>query len=482
MPRSRQSDQLGIYRSKRRAGRTPEPVPEAPVPEGDDGDSFVVQEHHARSLHWDFRLEHEGVLASWAVPKGLPLERGTRRLAVRTEDHPLEYASFEGEIPRGEYGAGEVTIWDHGRYDCTKWSDDEVMVVLHGTRLEGRYVFVRTGGTQWLVQRLDEPTGVRQPMPSLIPPMLATPGHLPAHDEGWGFEFKWDGVRAVAYIEGGRSKLVSRNDRDVTVSYPELRHAAEGLGSTDVILDGEIVAFDPTGRPSFSMLQQRMHVTDAGKARQLAERVPVVLFVFDLLFVEGRSTLDLPYEERRRHLESLDLRSDHLSVPPSFSGGGSDVLQAAIDQDLEGVVAKRLASPYQPGRRSPDWIKVKHLRTQEVVVGGWTPGQGRRRHTLGALLLGIPRPEGLSYVGNVGTGFSDTMLDDLGRMLRPLETSTSPFTTPVPARQAVGAHWVEPRLVGEVAFSEWTTDRRLRHPVWRGLRPDKDASEVVPES
>ena len=318
-------------------------------------------------------------------------------------------------------------------------------------------------------------------MPTLIRPMLATPGGLPGHDAEWGFEFKWDGLRAIAYVEAGQARFLSRNDRDITVSYPELGRAFADLGTTRAVLDGEMVAFDD-GRPSFGTLQQRMHVTDAARARQLAERTPVVLLAFDILFLDGRSTTGLAYRDRRHVLESLGLRGAHVDVPPWFEGSGREVLQAAIDQGLEGVVAKRLGSSYQPGRRSPDWVKVKHARTQEVVVGGWTTGQGRRHHTLGALLLGIPGRQGLDYVGRVGTGFTDAVLDELGRMLAPLERGTPPFVTAVPPRQAVGAHWVEPRLVGEVSFSEWTSDRRLRHPVWRGLRPDKAPSEVAPET
>src|ERR1700681_2809479 len=208
MPR-RSSDPLTTYRSKRDAARTPEPMgpdrARAPkTPAGEDGPLFVVQEHHARALHWDFRLERDGVLVSWAVPKGLPLDRGVRRLAVQTEDHPLEYATFEGEIPSAEYGGGAVTVWDHGRYETEKWSDREVMVVLSGERIKGRYVLIHTGAKNWIMQRMDEPDGQRLRLPDLVPPMLAVPGSLPAHDAGWAFEFKWDGVRAVGYVDGGR--------------------------------------------------------------------------------------------------------------------------------------------------------------------------------------------------------------------------------------------------------------------------------------
>jgi len=477
------TDPLDTYRSKRDAARTPEPVPgRAALPAPASGAlSFVVQEHHARALHWDFRLERDGVLVSWAVPKGLPLDRGTRRLALRTEDHPLEYAAFAGTIPEREYGGGQVTIWDRGTYACTKWSDTEVLVDLSGSRLRGRYVLVRTGGKNWIVQRLDEPAEPRDALPTLLRPMLAVPGALPADDAGWGYEFKWDGVRVVCYVDGGRIRLMSRNDRDVTVSYPELHHVGEALGSTGAVLDGEVVAFDHEGRPSFSRLQQRMHVVDPAKARRLSADVPVAFLVFDVMFLDGMLTTGRPYRERRRLLDGLDLGGPHMAVPPWYEGGGAEVMLAARDQRLEGVVAKRIESTYQPGRRSRDWVKVKIVRTQEVVVVGWAPGKGRRGGTIGALLLALPGPGGLHYAGRVGTGFTDATLTHLAEQLAPLGRTGPPLADAVPRAQAVDAHWVEPRLVGEVAFSQWTADDRLRHPSWRGLRPDKDAADVVRE-
>jgi len=481
----RPDDRLHTYRAKRDPGRTPEPVPPgAPRPRGRRTGAaaapvFVVQEHHARALHWDFRLERDGVLVSWAVPKGLPLDRGTRRLAVQTEDHPMEYAGFEGDIPTGEYGAGSVVGWDRGTYECEKWSDHEVTVVLHGERLQGRYVLIHTGDKSWIVQRTDPAVHDRQRLPAHVAPMLAVPDSLPS-GAGWAFEFKWDGVRAVAYVEGGRTRLLSRNDRDVTVSYPDLRHIGEQLGSRDAVLDGEIVAFDDAGRPSFGRLQARMHVADAAKARRLAAEVPVAYLVFDLLFLDGRSLVDEPYTERRRALESLALGGPGLAVPPSFSGGGDEVMAASVEQGLEGVVAKRLDSPYRPGRRSREWVKVKRVRTQEIVVVGWAPGRGRRHDTIGALLMGLPGDEGLAYAGRVGTGFTDAALAELQRQLAPLERATPPVAG-VPRPQAAGVHWVEPRLVGEVVFSERTADGRLRQPSWRGLRPDKEPGAVVLE-
>jgi bifunctional non-homologous end joining protein LigD len=493
--------ELGTYRGKRDPSRTPEPVPAAgPLPArsrkrskkgGGNNDTFVIQEHHATALHWDFRLERDGVLVSWAVPKGLPTEPKTNHLAVHTEDHPIDYAGFEGNIPEGEYGGGRVMIWDRGTYECEKWTDREVKVVLHGSRVSGRYVLFRTDrlggkdkrGRDWMVHRMDPPAEGFVPMPELVKPMLAVlREEVPRDDDAYGYEFKWDGVRATVYVKGGRPRVLSRNDRDVTTSYPELRLMAEELGSRQVVLDGEIVAFDADGRPSFGALQSRMHVTDAASVRRLAKQTPVTYLVFDVLHLDGRSLLDLPYVERREILESLQLSGPSWQTPPWFRGGGAAVLAASKDQGLEGVIAKRLDSRYFAGRRSDCWLKVKNLRTQEVVIGGWKPGAGRRAGAIGSLLLGVPGDDGLIYVGHVGTGFTDKMLRDLEADLEPLARDTSPFAHAVPREHARDAKWVEPQVVGEVVFTEWTREGRLRHPAWRGLRPDKAAGEVVRES
>jgi bifunctional non-homologous end joining protein LigD len=478
------SDRLATYRRKRDAGRTPEPVPsDGPLPQGHD-DTFVIQEHHARRLHWDFRLERGGVLVSWAVPKGLPLDPKANRLAVHTEDHPLEYASFEGEIPAGEYGGGKVIIWDRGTYETEKWTDNEVKVVLHGSRVEGRYVLFHTSGDDWMIHRMDPPAELDwQPLPAKIRPMLAVLGDLPpaAQDHRWGYEMKWDGVRAIVYVEGGGVRVLSRSDRDVTVTYPELRQLGEALGLRQCVLDGEIVAFDDQGRPSFGALQPRMQVGDAARARRLARDVPATFLAFDVLHLDGHDTTPLPYQERRDLLESLDVNGPRWQTPPWFRGSGQNALDTSRSQGLEGIVAKRLDSPYLPGRRSDCWIKVKNFYTQEVVIGGWKPGTGRRAGGIGSLLIGVPTPNGLEYVGHVGTGFTQAMLDDLARLLRPLARRTSPFATEVPRQWAKDARWVTPKLVGEVAYTERTKDGRLRIPSWRGLRPDKRPEDINPE-
>jgi bifunctional non-homologous end joining protein LigD len=448
------------------------------------GSSFVVQEHHARALHWDFRLERDGVMVSWAVPKGLPPDPAVNHLAVQTEDHPLEYAAFEGTIAAGEYGGGQVSIWDHGAYVMEKWTDREVKVVLRGERVSGRFVLFRTKGKNWMMHRMDgPPTQHWKPLPVHVEPMLATPGTLPpaAADEQWAYEMKWDGMRTLARVQGGRVMLTSRNDLDMSLAYPELRALGEQLGATQVLLDGEIVSFDVHGRPSFGRLQKRMHVSSAAVANRLAASEPAMLLIFDILHLDGQSTLLLPYNERRNLLESLALSGPSWQTPPAFTGNGTEAVRVSQEQGLEGVVAKRLTSMYTPGRRSPDWVKVKNIQTQEVVIGGWRPGSGRRAGTVGSLLLGLPGEHGLSYIGKVGTGFTEAALADLAERLRHLSQETSPFAE-VPRADARDAQWVKPQLVGEVVFTERTAQGRLRHPAWRGLRPDKRPDQVTVET
>nr|MDQ4041824.1 hypothetical protein [Actinomycetota bacterium] len=380
---------LSDYERKRDFAATPEPgAGEAAAPA--DRARFAIQEHHARRLHWDLRLERDGVLASWAIPNGIPEDPAENRKAVRTEDHPLEYLEFEGEIPAGQYGAGTMSVWDRGTYECEKFRDDEVMVVFHGERVRGRYVLFRAGRDpkDWMIHRMDPPDPGREPMPERIAPMLARLGELPAREEGWGFEVKWDGVRAIAFAEPGRLRLQSRNLNDITPRYPELRGLTEQLGARTAILDGEVVAFGPDGRPDFGRLQQRMHVASDSRVKRLASSIPVVYVVFDLLYLEGRSLMALPYAQRRARLEALELGGPAWQVPAYAREHGQALLDATLEQGLEGIVAKRLDCPYEPGRRSAGWVKVKNLQRAELVIGGWMPGEGRRRRRIGALLVG----------------------------------------------------------------------------------------------
>jgi bifunctional non-homologous end joining protein LigD len=478
---------LTTYRAKRDPKKTPEPMgasaTEARRKKSPGALTFVIQEHHARALHWDFRLERDGVLVSWALPKGLPVDPKTNHLAVHTEDHPLDYSGFEGDIPKGEYGGGKVSIWDHGTYDLVKWREKEVMIDLHGTRANGRYVLFPTSGKNWMMHRMDPAPADFEPMPDLIKPMLAAPGELPKSDKGWAYEFKWDGVRAIVYVDGGRVRALTRNDKDLVANFPELHDIGAFLGSRSAILDGEIIALDDEGRPSFGKLSHRLHVTAKSAITRLAKESPVSFLAFDLLYLEGHSTLGLPYDDRRSLLEALKLQGDTFATPPSvLDAKGADILAVAKERGLEGVVIKRRDSTYAQGRRNGDWVKVKNFRTQEVVIGGWTDGREGLSGSLGALLLGIPSDEGLVYIGKVGTGFSDLGRKELLDQLSPLAIEQSPFTKRLSPSETRLAHFVRPEVVGEVQFGEWTSDGHLRHPSWRGLRPDKAAGEVIRES
>jgi bifunctional non-homologous end joining protein LigD len=469
------ADRLDTYRAKRDFAQTPEPQG------GDAGESelprFVVQEHHARSLHWDLRLEHEGTLASWAVPKGIPPDPERNHLAVRTEDHPLEYLDFHGEIPEGEYGAGSMRIWDHGTYEQHKFRDDEVMITFHGERVHGRYVLFRTRGKDWMIHRMDPPEDPdRVPMPERVSPMLARSGPLPRDDGRWAYEIKWDGVRVIAFVEGGRVRLQARSGRDVTARYPELRGMGRSLGSREVVLDGEVVAFGDDGRPSFQRLQGRMHLTSENAVRRLAEREPVTYIAFDLLYEDGRDLTGLEYAERRERLLALGLSGPAWQAPAHHVGDGAALLEATRAQGLEGILAKRLDCPYTPGRRSPAWVKVKNVRRTDAVIGGWLPGEGNRTNRIGALLVGIHDDEGgLRYVGRVGTGFDTAELDRLARLLAPLARESSPFDGRQPPRTS---RFVEPELVCAVDYGELTQAHTLRHPVYRGLRDDVEPAQV----
>ncbi len=477
-------DRLQAYRDKRDAARTPEPVPPAAEPgegpgtsPGRPGGTFVIQEHHARRLHWDFRLERDGVLVSWALPKGVPDDPAVNHLAVHTEDHPLEYGSFEGTIPRGEYGAGAVTIWDRGTYEAQKWAPAEVKVTLHGRRVEGGYVLFQTRGNQWMIHR------ERQPLPAAMRPMLAVSGTaMPRDHRNWALEMKWDGVRALAFIERGRVRLTSRTERDITVAYPELAGLGSATGHRQLLLDGEIVVFGEDGWPSFEALQPRMHVTAAAQAALLAGQTPVTYLVFDLVQLDGRPLLGLAYRDRRALLDALGLAGPFWQTPPWFPGEDFQAVQAvSAERRMEGVVAKRLDSAYAPGVRTDYWRKIKNLLRQEVVVAGYKPGQGNRTGQVGSLLIGVHDASGLIYAGHVGTGFSVETLRMLGDRLAPLRRPDSPFDGPVPPEHARHAVWVEPRLVIDVTFDRWTKAGRMRAPVYKGLRDDKDPADVVRE-
>ncbi|WP_347040817.1 ATP-dependent DNA ligase [Brachybacterium nesterenkovii] len=534
-------DRLATYRSMRDAARTPEPVPAAGEPDdrpgGDGAPMFVIQEHHASSLHWDFRIEHDGVLVSWAVPKGPPLTPDANRLAVQTEDHPLGYGTFEGTIPKGEYGGGTVTIWDTGTCDVEKWRDGkEVIAVCRGREDGGlggvprRYAFIRTGpmgrarasakeDRSWLLHLMkdqpdgtdagtgdpgagrDDSAGAPADRPAAAPddhaaaedargepiePMLATLGSVrdvTGDEEAWAFEMKWDGIRAIASVTTDGVRLTSRGDTDMTATYPELAELVDAIDPTvlaagEVVLDGEIVALDDADRPSFSRLQQRSGLTRPRDVEAARERQEVHLMVFDLLRRGGASLLRTPYEERRTALFDVLTPTEHVHAPHADHGDVHHAIDLSRRLDLEGVMAKRLTSVYLPGRRTRTWIKLKNEKHQEVVVIGWRHGRGGRSGGIGSLLVAVPDDDGtLHYAGRVGTGFTDRALRQIQERLTGRARKTPPVDD-VPAADRRDAEWVRADLVGEVRYAERTTEGRLRQPSWRGWRPDKDAADV----
>jgi bifunctional non-homologous end joining protein LigD len=465
--------ELREYKRKRDPKKTPEPFgakereTKEPI--------FVVQRHDARRLHYDFRLERNGALASWAVPKGVPLEPGQQHLAVHVEDHPLDYATFEGEIPKGEYGAGTVEIWDKGTYELLDEKKNGGLTVrLHGKRLEGAWALVpaHLSGDEknWLILRVrDDAAAEPRRSDRTYSPMLATPASEIPRGAGWTFEVKWDGYRAISTLVGSEATLTSRNGNDLTARFGNVaRELPKALRTTDCVLDGEVCALDESGRSSFSAMQQ-------GKAD-----TPIVYYVFDVLEVEGEPLVDLPLVDRRKRLERLlDRRNKTIRLSEAFDDGRS-LYEAAKQQGLEGVVAKRLDSRYAVGRRTHDWLKVKTHHEQEFIVAGYTKGTGRRASSFGSLVLAYYRSGELVYAGNVGTGFNSKEIDELLDILRPLRRATSPFreVPKMPKVRKSDVIWVESKVVVEVEFAEWTHDGRLRAPSYKGIREDKPAEEV----
>jgi bifunctional non-homologous end joining protein LigD len=520
-------DLLATYRSMRDPTKTPEPVPGGRPDGRQDGFRFVIQEHHARRLHYDVRLEHDGVLASWAVPKAPPTDPKINHLAVRTEDHPMEYLTFHGTIPKGQYGAGAMRVWDTGTYRLHKWREgQEVIVTLFGQPDGGlggvrKFALIHTGSgdsqpeKNWLMHLMEtdpedrdgpgsmrpEPAEGQGPtqevraepeegrrsteeidFPEQVEPMLATltdAAHF-GDESGWTFEMKWDGVRTIAYLAAGRVKLLSRKGRDDTKAYFDVADELPKINVKTAILDGEVVVTDAAGRPNFGLLQHRINLTKPADIERVARTYPAQLMLFDILELNGQSLIKKAYEERREILENLIPQEpgSRIQVPPIFEGDLRAALETADQLRLEGVVAKRRNSIYQSGRRTHTWLKIKLHRAQEVVIGGWRAGKGRRDGGVGSLLMGMPTEAGLHYVGRVGSGFNDRQLDDIQAKLEKLSRKTSPFLD-VPREDARDAHWVTPSLVGEVTYGELTEPGRLRHPVWRGLRSDKSPDEVV---
>src|SRR6187200_2826725 len=522
---------LDEYRRKRDFAATPEPAPSDVV---ERSGRFTVQRHRATALHYDFRLEIDGVLVSWAVPKGPTLDPRSRRLAMRTEDHPIEYLDFEGNIPEKQYGAGDVIVWDWGVFEPESETPDpgkalrkgEIKFILHGQRLHGRYTIVRTdsdnGRERWLLLKKrdeaavdgwdaeDHPTSIQTgrtndevveglaprfradpprppgevdlsaatdaPMPDFIPPMLATLATEPFSDPDWLFEVKWDGYRVEAVIRDGKARIWTRRRQDAATYFPQLAGEASWIDARDAIVDGEVVALDESGRPQFSLLQDRTGIRTwrAPGTGKKGEPAPIVYEVFDLLHLDGRSLVDVPLEERKRLLKDRLRPHPLVRYASHVDGDGEAFFAAAREQELEGIVAKLRRSPYEPGQRSKSWLKLKVRREQEVVVVGWLPGQGSHSD-LGSLILGVRSGNRWAHAGQVGSGLGARTRRELLARMSEIERPDSALD---PAPRLRGAHWVEPEIVIRVEFAEWTADDLLRQAAYKGIEPGKDARDV----
>jgi bifunctional non-homologous end joining protein LigD len=522
---------LEEYRRKRDFGRTPEPAPSDVL---ERSGRFTVQRHRATALHYDFRLEIDGVLVSWAVPKGPTLDPKARRLAMRTEDHPIEYLPFEGVIPEKEYGAGDVIVWDWGMFEPepgepaprTGLRKGEIKFILHGQRLHGRYTIVRTddadGRERWLLLKKkdeaavdgwdaeDHPASVKTgrtndevregvpprftadpprppgeidlsaardaPMPDFIPPMSATLATGPFSDPDWLFEVKWDGYRVEAVVRDGNVRLWTRRRQDAASYFPDLAGATGWIDADEAIVDGEVVALDAQGRPRFSLLQDHTGIrtwrVPGGKRR--GDPAQVVYEAFDLLHLDGKSLLAVPLEERKRLLR-IRLRPHPLvRYAGHVENDGQAFFEAARSQELEGVVAKLRRSPYEPDRRSKTWLKLKVRREQEVVVVGWLPGQGTHVD-LGSLILAVRSGARWVHAGQVGSGLGARTRRELLARMHEIERPDSVLD---PAPRLKGARWVEPEIVIRVEFTEWTADDLLRQAAYKGLETDRDPRTV----
>jgi bifunctional non-homologous end joining protein LigD len=533
----KKTEALETYAKKRDFTKTPEPSGAKPARAAKGkAPRFVVQMHRASRLHYDFRLEADGVLKSWAIPKGPSFDTHEKRLAVAVEDHPLDYRDFEGTIPRGNYGAGEVIVWDRGTYRLLEGTSlteqiakGSVKIEMSGQKLHGGFALVHIKGRDgeanaWLlIKERDEfvdpawrvedhaesvksgktladvkadanaeqwtsskpvETGLEkraagrkvslEPIPEIASPMLATGVAEPFDDPDWVFELKWDGYRALATIErDGSVSLVSRNGKDFTPKFPELAHLAASFDQRPLVVDGEIVVLDAEGRSSFASLQERLDRF----GRSAPDKHPVTYVVFDLLYGNGRDLRDEPLLARKAALEASLTGKGPVMFSKQVPRDGKGLYELAVSRGLEGIVGKRAASRYV-SRRSKDWIKVRALMRQEVAIGGWTEARGSRKH-FGALVAGVYEDGEFVYVGSVGTGFDAEKLESIAAKLAPLQRKTSPFA--VPPKLETRAHWVTPSLVAEVSFAEWTRDGSMRHPVFVALRVDKDPREIVRE-
>lgn len=482
---------LEEYEKKRAFEKTPEPRPEKPPLMGKN--RFVIHYHDASHLHYDLRLEIGGTLKSWAVPKGLPTRQSVKKLAVQVEDHPIEYLSFEGQIPQGEYGAGTVKIFDTGTFEPNhpgnlqdRLAKGRIGFTLKGKKIKGAFNLVQMRrGKDWLLMLASEESlnpwlyqqGIEGQMPKQIIPMKAALTDRPFDSKEWIYEIKWDGIRAIAYLNDGHLGLLSRNFHEQNFRYPELANLGDFILGNKAVLDGEIVAFDEKGLPSFEVLQSRINLNSKKEIDYHSNKTPVIYYVFDLLFWQSRDLMQLPLWQRRIALESVTIPHKHIQISEEIDKEGIAFFKAAKQQGLEGILAKRKDSRYEQ-KRSSAWLKIKAVLEQEVVIGGFTEPRGTRSY-FGALLLGVYDNSHFVYVGHAGAGFSEQALKDLYEAMAQLEIARSPFKHEPKTNEK--AHWIKPKLVAEVKFTEWTRAGVMRQPSFLGLRTDINPREVHKE-
>lgn len=456
-------EQLETYSKKRSFDKTPEPQPE--IISG-QGSAFVIHRHHASRLHYDLRLEKDGVLKSWAVPKGLPPRPGVKRLAVATEDHPMEYLNFEGAIPKGEYGGGQMWAYATGKYQITKEKKNGFYFRLNSRELNGEYRIHLMKENQWLLERVD--TSQVDWLNDPIEPMLADARNEVPKGEDFAFEVKWDGIRALIAIDEGTIRIHSRNQMDITAQFPDLT-VPEAFRVSGALIDGEIVCLDDAGKPIFKEVIHRMQQKSETAIQRAKAKFPAVCYVFDLLYLDGRPVIHEPLTRRRAWLANV-VKKDSAYRVSEMVDEGNELFEAAKQLGLEGIMAKRKTSPYLPGKRSDHWQKVKTRQTMDVVIIGYTPGKGDRSQTFGALHIAEQTTDGLRYLGKVGTGFDEKILRSIDAEIRKIKTTPKPISEkPLDEKITV---WVEPKLTCEVQYASYTKDGMLREPVFLRMRED----------
>lgn len=455
---------LAAYAKKRSFSRTPEPGPEYA---GGEGNGFVVHRHHASRLHYDLRLERDGTLKSWAVPRGLPPRPGIKRLAVATEDHPMKYLTWEGEIPKGEYGGGMMWVYALGRYEITKEKKDGFYFRLQSKELNAEYRIYRTRDNEWLLERLDTPQ--IDWTHDLIEPMLAQSRKTPPAGEEFVYEVKWDGIRALISLDEGQMRIRSRNQRDITHLFPELHIPEQAFRATSALFDTEIVCLDEDGRPNFRKVINRIQQRSKAAIERASKKNPAVCYAFDCLYLDGRPLIHDPLSRRRAWLADA-IRRDMPYRVSEFVREGKQLFEAAKQMGLEGIMAKDEHSRYHPGKRSSSWFKIKTRQTAECLVIGYTEGKGGREDVFGALQLGEETDEGLQYRGKVGAGFDQNLLKSVFTELKKLRRIERPVAEkPVDDAKTI---WVEPKLVCEIEYASITENDTYREPVFVRLRPD----------